>query len=243
MCENGKVFGVSCDSYTLQGAMCEYIAVPEHIVYRIPENISFEQASLIEPLSIALHGVNNTPICLNDTAVIFGAGTIGILILKLLKQSSCGRVVIVDIDEVKLKKAKEIGADLCLQADKVDVVESIREITGGKGADVALEAVGINSTFNNALNCIKKGGALTMIGNVSPKLDFPLQKAVVNEIKLYGSYGCSVEYETAIDMLAAGRVDVTDCISAVAPLSEGQEWFDRLHAGEKGLLKVVLLPN
>ena len=243
MCVDGKIFGVSCDDYHLEGAMCEYISVPDYIVYKISDAISFEQAALVEPVSIALHAVNSTHIRINDTAIIFGAGTIGLMILKTLKISSCGRVIIVDIDETKLRMAKNMGVDVCIKADETDVVSEIRRLTGGNGADIAFEAVGVSDTINNAIACLKKGGSLTMVGNVSAKIEFPLQKVVINEIRLTGSYGCATEYETAIEMMTEGRIDVSDCVSAVAPLSEGQQWFDRLHAAEKGLLKVVLRPD
>jgi threonine dehydrogenase-like Zn-dependent dehydrogenase len=216
--------------------------VPEYIAFKIPDSISFEQAALIEPLSIALHAINNTPINLNDTAVVFGTGTIGLMIIKALKLSSCSRIIAVDIDDAKLATAKANGADICLNADEVDVVDEIKKQTDSLGADIAIEAVGVNSTISNAMDCLKKGGSLTMVGNVSPKIDFPLQTAVINELRIKGSYGCSNEYETSIDLLSAGKIDISDCISLTAPLSEGQQCFDRLHSGEKGLLKIVLIP-
>lgn len=241
-CVEGKVFGVSCDTYHLEGAMCEYISVPEYIAYKIPDQIEFEQAALIEPLAIGLHAINKTTICINDLAVVYGAGTIGLMILKILKISNCGKVVMVDIDEAKLEIAKHMGADFCLKADQVDVVQEIFRLSEGKGADIAFEAVGINATFNNAITCLKKGGSVTLVGNISKELGFPLQSVVIKEIKIYGSYGCSTEYETAIDLLSDQKIDVSDFISVIAPLYEGQIWFDKLHSAEKGLLKIVLVP-
>jgi threonine dehydrogenase-like Zn-dependent dehydrogenase len=242
LCRKGRTFGVSCDDYRQEGAMCEYIAVPERIAYRIPASVSFEQAALIEPASIALHAVSATAVRLNDTAAVFGAGAIGLMLLKALKRSGCGRIFIVDIDEAKLRIAEKAGADRCILSSQTDAVREIRALSGGDGADLAFEAVGANETFNGALASLRKGGSLTVLGNVSPKLEFPLQLVVMNEIRIAGSYGCATEYETAIDMMASGRLDVSDCISATAPLAEGQQWFDRLRAREKGLLKVVLLP-
>ncbi|MDR1440339.1 MAG: galactitol-1-phosphate 5-dehydrogenase [Clostridiales bacterium] len=242
MCEQGRTFGVSCDAYRQEGAMCEYIAVPERIVYGIPDSVTFEQAALIEPAAIALHAAGSSEIRVNDTAAIFGAGTIGIMLLKVLRRSGCGRIAVVDIDGSKLELARANGADACVLGGGAAAARELRELSGGLGVDAAFEAVGVNDSFNGAVASLRRGGRLTLLGNVSPLLEFPLQAVVMNELRLAGSYGCSTEYETAIDMLASGRLDVSDCISAVAPLSEGQQWFDRLRAAEKGLLKVVLAP-
>ena len=96
--------------------------------------------------------------------------------------------------------------------------------------------------MNNALNCLEKKGVLVQVGNVSRTADIPLQTIVSRELQIVGRYACATEYETAIALLAAGKVDVSDCISKVVPLKDGQEWFDRLHAAEPGLVKLVLVP-
>jgi L-iditol 2-dehydrogenase len=242
LCDNRRVLGVSCDEYRQDGALAEYVVVPQHILYHLPEGLFFEQAALVEPLSVAFHAVERTPVSLNDTAVVVGAGMIGLLVIQSLRLAGCGDIIAVDLDPGRLRLAGELGADLTLNSATDRVVESVRARTGGRGADRAFEVVGLSPTLNLALGCLRKGGSLTMVGNVSPNVDFPLQSVVTRELTLYGTCASRGEYAACLDMIARGSVNVGALISAVAPLSEGAAWFERLHNREPGLLKVVLTP-
>lgn len=241
LCDNRKVLGVSCGEYRQQGAFAEYIAVPEHILYRLPDEVTFEQAAMIEPLSVAMHAVGNTAVALNDTAVVVGAGMIGLLIIQLLKLAGCGRIFAIDLDEGKLERAKKFGAFMGLLPG-TNTTQEILNLTHNRGADIAFEAVGITPTLDMAIASLKKGGLLTLVGNLSPEVKLPLQKVVTREIGIKGSCASNGEYDNCLDLIASGKVDIDSLISAAAPLSEGQAWFDRLYKGEAGLLKVVLIP-
>ena len=116
------------------------------------------------------------------------------------------------------------------------------ERTEGRGADVVLEAVGLASTLKTAVACLRKGGSLGLVGNLSPEVVLPLQKVVAGELSLYGSCASCGDYPECLKMLASGVVKVDELISAAAPLAEGASWFERLYQGEKGLIKVFLLP-
>ncbi len=240
LCDNRKVFGVSCGDYERDGAMAEYLSVPSRVLYKVPEGVSFVEAAMVEPLSIAFHAINQTDLKLNDTVLVVGAGTIGMLTIKLLKQSNCGKVIVSDLDEVKLEMAKKAGADVCLNPAKDDVKGIILDMTNGKGVDVVFEAVGASPTVNTAVECVKKAGIITLVGNIAKEIKFPLQSVVTREISLNGSCASAGEYDRCLDMIANKKIDMSDVISKVAPLADGQEWFDRLHAAEKGLMKVVL---
>jgi len=137
LCDNRKVLGVSCSDYRLNGAFAEYIAVPQRIVYRLPDNVSFEQATVIEPLAIALHAVKRSGASLNNTAVVVGAGMIGLLIIQLLKTAGCSRIIAVDKAREKLVMAEKFGADVCLLSDTVNLYEKILAASSDKGADIA----------------------------------------------------------------------------------------------------------
>jgi len=242
MCVSGKVFGVSSDSYRLQGAMAEYIAVPERTLLHLPDAVSFEQAALVEPVSVALHALGAAPIALNDVAVVFGAGTIGIALIKLLGLSNCGLVIAVDIDETKLEFARKNGAGLSFSSTGADLQAKILENTQGEGADIAYEAVGIPATTRAGIECLRKTGSLVILGNLTPSIDIPMQKVVLRQLRLIGSYAFANEAETALKLMADKRVTVEDLISVVAPLAEGPQLFERLRSGEKGLRKVILTP-
>jgi threonine dehydrogenase-like Zn-dependent dehydrogenase len=240
MCLTGKVFGVSCDAYHKEGAMAEYIAVPDYIVYRVPEGVSFVEAALTEPLAIALHAVNRTEIMLGDTAIVFGAGTIGSMVVKLLQISNCSRVILVDIDQAKLDAASARGVQYCINSAKQDVVQEVMKLTDGKGADIAFEAVGIAPTILAGIDALKKCGRFTLLGNVRKEIDFPLQKVVIKELSIIASYACTTEYEKCLELIGQKKINVLDVVSETVPAERGQEMFQRLLASEKGLIKAVL---
>jgi L-iditol 2-dehydrogenase len=242
LCDHRRVLGVSCEEFRQEGAFAEYVAVPARILYRIPEGVSFEQAAMVEPTSVAVHAVNRTPVRLNDTAVVVGAGVIGLLVVQALRAAGCGRIIAVDLSPTRLELARELGADEELRSDEVDVVEAVQEWTGGRGADIAVEAVGIDQTVKAAVGCVRKGGAVTLVGNVSPRVELLLQAAVTRELSLHGSAASSGEYPDCLDLMQRGTIRVDPMISAVAPLSEGARWFERLRAEEAGLVKVILVP-
>ncbi len=242
LCDNRQVLGVSCGDYRRNGAFAEFVAVPERICYRLPDNVPFEHAALIEAISVAVHAVSLTPIALNDTAVVVGSGMIGLLIIQSLKLTSCGRIIAIDVDDAKLKGAGQLGAHETINSRSEDAKARVLALTGGRGADLALEAVGATDPIQTAIDCTRKGGVVTLVGNLSPKVQIPLQAIVSRQLKLIGSCASSGEYPTCIDLLARGAIQVEPMISARAPLSQGVEWFERLYSHEPNLMKVILQP-
>jgi L-iditol 2-dehydrogenase len=234
--------GVSCSEYRQHGAFAEYIAVPQHILYRLPGSLTFEQASMIEPVSVAFHAVDLTPVSLNDTAAVVGAGIIGLLVIQALRLAGCGRIIAVDIEPNRLELASKLGAEECLNPKETDVPGEIAKRTGGRGADIAVDAVGNNASVKTTFASVRKGGVVTLVGNIEPAVELPLQLVVIREIKVLGSCASYGEYPACLDMIARGDIRVDPLISAVAPLSEGRAWFERLYQGEAGLMKVVLNP-
>jgi L-iditol 2-dehydrogenase len=243
LCDNRNVLGVSCGEYRRHGAFAEFVAVPQHIVYRLPDDLSFEQAALIEAVSIAFHATNRTPMRLGDSVVVVGAGMIGQLVIQTLRQAGCGKLIAIDLDESRLQMARRLGADAEINANSPDIQTQILELTQGRGADLAFEVVGASAPFNAAVASVRKGGVVTLVGNLSPKVEMPLQHIVTRELTLIGVCASSGEYPACIDLMARGKIDVRAFISAYAPLEEGPMWFDRLYRQEPGLMKVVLRPS
>ncbi|HBR02710.1 MAG TPA: galactitol-1-phosphate 5-dehydrogenase [Ruminiclostridium sp.] len=242
LCDNRKVLGVSCGDYRFHGAFAEYVAVPQHILYPLSDELSFERAAMVEPLSIAFHAIKRSPVSLNDTAVVVGAGMIGLLIIQLLKVNGCGKIIAVDLVPGKLEMAKKFGATHALKSDEVDVPAEIYKLTSGLGADIAFEAVGIGPTIQTAISSLKKGGSLTLVGNIKPSIDLPLQTVVTRQLSLYGSCASNGEYPDCLDLIASGKVDVDSFISSTSSLEDAAGWFDRLYKGEPGLMKVIIIP-
>ena len=243
LCDHRQVLGVSCGDYSRAGAFAEFVAVPERVVYKLPESISFAEAAMLEAVAVAIHAVSLADISAESTALVVGAGTIGVLILQALRAAGCRRVFVSDVDATRLKLAKELGATDVLLADKEDVVLEISQRTGGVGVDVAMEAVGRNETVNAAIASVRKGGTVVLVGNISPSATLPLQKVVTRQIRLQGSCASAGEYPEAIELMASGAIRVKPLITAIAPLAEGPQWFERLYAREPNLLKVVLTPG
>jgi len=243
LCENRRVLGVSCEDYRQHGCFAEYAVVPEHIIYQIPDNLSFEHAAMIEPVSVAVHAVKRTPIAKGNTAAVIGSGMIGLLVIQALKAAGCSKIIAVDLAEEKLNLAKELGATLGINPETNDALQIIREETEGHGADVTMEVVGATATVNTAIEATRKGGSVTLVGNLAPEVDFPLQSVVTRELSIYGSCASNGEYPECIDLLARDIIKVDALISAKDALEEGVQWFDRLYAAEPGLMKVILQPN
>lgn len=242
LCDDRRVLGVSPGDYRQHGAFAEYVVVPQHIIFPLPDALSFEHASMTEPVSIALHAVNITPLPLGADVVVVGAGMIGNLVIQALRKAGCGQIIAVDLDKGKLELAQEVGATAGLAAGEVNVAEEVYKMTNGRGADATFEAVGIAPTVQTAVDSVRKGGSVTLVGNLAAEIAFPLQSIVTREISLYGSCGINGEYPSALKMIEDGSINVEALISKVAPLSEGADWFDRLYKQEPGLMKVVLQP-
>lgn len=236
------VLGVSAKEFRRNGAYAEYVAVPQHILYRIPDNVSFTRAAMVEPAAVALHAVNLTPLNINDTAVVVGTGMIGLFVVQMLRIAGCREIVAVDIDDDKLVLAEKLGATLMLNPAKTEVNSEILGITNGRGADISFEVVGIASALDTAISSLRKGGTLTMLGNLTPSVEIPLQAIVTRQLRLQGSCAINGEYEPVLDLLNREMINTDIILSAEAPLSEGAEWFMRLYEKEKGLNKVVLIP-
>lgn len=243
LCESRQVVGVSCADYRRHGAFAEYVAVPRHILYRLPDAISFPEAAMLEAVSVALHAVRLSPMQDAKTALVIGAGMIGLLTMQAAKTAGCERVMIADVDASRLQLAERVGADDTLLASGDALVAEILRRTGGQGVDVVFEAVGRNETVAAAIDCVRKGGAVTLIGNIAAEVTLPLQKVVTRQVRLQGSCASAGEYPEAIALIASGKIQVKPLITAVAPLEAGPQWFARLHAREPNLMKVILTPN
>ncbi len=242
LCDRRRVLGVSCEDYRQNGAFAEFVTVPQRILYRLPNGLPFEHAALVEPFAIALHAIRRSPPALNDTVVVVGAGMIGLALVQALAHAGCGRLITVDVASDRLATAAKFGATHTINSTQENAAETASHLTGGRGADLAFEAVGLTATVDLALRCLRKGGAVTLVGNVAPKIDFPLQIAVTRELTIHGSCASRGDYPACLDMLARGALKAAPLISSTAPLVEGPAWFDRLYRKEPGLLKVVLKP-
>lgn len=179
---------------------------------------------------------------LNDTALIIGCGMIGLALLQVAKLSGYSRIYVVDTAADRLAQATALGATAAINSSATDALKEILTLTSGAGVDHAYEAVGVAPTVDLAVRAARKGGIVTLVGNVAPAVTLPLQIVVTRELSLLGSCASAGDYPACLDLLARGALSATPLLSAAAPLSEGASWFRRLHGREPGLLKVILEP-
>ncbi len=266
LCPNRRVLGVSPGEYRRHGCFAEKIALPTRILYRIPEELSYEKAAFAEPVSIALHAVNLAdgievgeafaptedhchdggcdcePEAKGGIAVVVGAGLIGLLVIQALKARGWEKVIAVDLDDKRLELALKLGAEEVFNAKQEGLAMHIRQICGGDGADASFEVVGAAAPLDLAIRSVRKGGQVILIGNLQPNTPFPLQDVVTRQLTIKGSCSCAGEYPEAIRRIQDGSIQVEPLLSAVAPLADGADWFKRLYDNKEGLLKVVLQP-
>ena len=242
LCDNRQVLGVSCGDYRRNGAFAEYVSVPEHIVYALPDSFPYEKAALIEAVSIAVHAAKITDIQPGNSAVVIGAGMIGLLAIQAFRVFGCTKVIAVDLEDSKLELARQLGADETLFGTDPELLTKLRGATGGYGPDIAVEVVGAQKPILTAIESVRRGGTVTLIGNLAPRVEIPLQIVVTRQLRLLGSCASAGEYAECIALMESGAINVDPLLSALAPLREGAEWFNRLYAREPGLMKVILQP-
>ncbi len=242
LCDNRRVLGVSCGDYRRHGAFAEFVAVPAGILYRLPDNLNFEQAAMVEAVSVAVHAMKRAKLESNATVVVVGTGMIGLLVVQVLRAKGCAKIIAIDLSKDRLKLAAKFGATETIEASDPDLHQQIRALTSGRGADAAFEVVGLSATLKTAIDAVRKGGSVTLVGNLQPQVDLPLQSIVTRELTLNGTCASAGEYPECLELIASGKINVTDFISATPPLEEGPKWFERLYAGEPGLMKVLLKP-
>jgi L-iditol 2-dehydrogenase len=241
--DNREVLGVSPGSYKRHGAFAEYITVPSHILYRIPDNVTFVQAALAEPVAVALHALSLSGLCPGESCLVTGTGMIGCCVIQAAAAAGAVPLLAADIIDSRLNMALMLGATAGINTQRSTAAESVKNETGGRGVDVVFDATGISETVNFSIESVRKGGRVILVGNLAEKIAFPLQSVVTREIKLQGSCAVRGEYETALRLISYGKIRVDPLISAIAPLSEGEQWFRKLYNKETGLSKVVLVPD
>lgn len=238
ICLNRGGLGMNMD-----GAYAGAVRVPEKMLYRLPDEMTWEQGALVEPLAVALHAVNLTPFNLMDTVVIIGAGTIGLLTLLAAQLKGAGKIIITDTNPHRLDMARELGAHLAVDIRSNDPLEVIRAETDGAGAHAVIEAVGISATAQQSLFMSRPGGHVTWIGNSHPTVEINMQSIVTREVTLRGAYGFTDEFAHSIEIIRTNRLPVTKLIENTAPLTDGSQIIHDLAKGTLDHVKVILYPQ
>lgn len=234
ICLNNKMTGLHID-----GGMAEYISVPERIVHRLPDNVSFEEAAVGQPCAVSFHGVfDNSKIRPADVVAVFGPGIVGLMAAQGAKIMGARQVIVIgtNVDEaVRLPIAKQMGFSV-INVEARNLKEELLAITGSQTVDVVVECSGAAPAIPQALDIVRKGGAITFIGLYSKPVEIFLTPLIRNEIQICTSYTCTWEnYEQALQLIGSGQVDLKP-LMAIYPFEEG------LKAFEDALSKIVLKP-
>ena len=224
-----------------QGGFAPYFIAKEDWVHKLPPRVSFEEGSLIEPLSVGVHAVRKGNLQLGHTIAIFGAGPICLLILILARLSGVDKVFVVDVQEDRLKKALEFGASDVLTNSKGEAGQKILRKTSRLGVDRSFEAVGLQHTLIQSLDVLKKGGTCILVGIFETQdVMIPGNLFVQREISLVGSQGYCWDFQTALTLVQKGMVPLRKMISHILPLASLREGFELLMDPKNKTLKVVI---
>ncbi len=228
------------------GAFAEYILLPKHIVkhnaFIKPERLSFQEAAFLEPLSCVIHSVNSVSMSRGDTALIFGAGAIGLLHLMALKTMGI-KAIVVDKQETRLGKAVEAKSDIVVNADREDVHGKIMDFTGKRGVDVVFECTGAHEVWENSVWLVRKGGTVILFGGCrqGTRVAYDAGRIHYDEITLKGVFHYKPsDVAKAYNLLSQGKMTVDRLISGEYPLQGLKKAFDRLMAGEG--IKYAIIP-
>jgi threonine dehydrogenase-like Zn-dependent dehydrogenase len=228
-CSQGKAHRCSdlaLVGYQLPGAMAEYVSIPAarvgRNVFKLPDNISYEVGATIEPLSIALFSVRKAQPKDTDTAVVFGAGIIGLNSIQVLRSMGISKILASGRRPARLRAAEICGASMVIDSGS-EVVKTIMEATSGLGADLAVECAGVQETFDQAIEVVRGGGKIMLVGIFEKPLTWNPLKVISKNISLIGCLGGN--FPGAIDLLQRGLVDTKPLISHVFPLDKAQEAF------------------
>jgi L-iditol 2-dehydrogenase len=222
------------------GTFAEYFNAPAQVVHQVTDNVSYEMATLIEPLAVAVHSVGKITVNDKDTLVILGSGTIGLLTLVVAGESGYQNIICTDTQDFNLSMAKKHGAKLVLNPLQDDVVAKVREFTGGKGADVVLVIADAKNIIDQASSMVRKRGEVGMVAVISEKIPVYPFNFVANEMNLFGvsSYETK-DFVKATEMINNG-LDLTDFVTQKFGLDESQKALSILNEKKKHVVKIVV---
>ncbi|MBW1787384.1 MAG: alcohol dehydrogenase catalytic domain-containing protein [Deltaproteobacteria bacterium] len=224
-----------------RGAFTPYFTADHRWVHRLPDGVSFTEGALAEPLAVAVHAMGRAGIQLGRSVAVFGAGPIGLMVLMLALKAGAGETFAVDVQDFRLRKARELGAGEALNNTAGDAVAAIYRITDDLGVDAAFEVVGNETTLTQTLKALKKGGTAVIVGLFSqPDVTIPSNIFLQKEITVRGSQGYCRDFQTALKLLEKGHMDLGTLITHRLPLDSLQEGFDLLSDPEAEAIKVVI---
>jgi len=247
MCQKGK-YNLCEDMVWLWGAYAEYIKIPARMVMvnmqEIPQHVSYEEAAIAEPLACVLHGVEEAGVKFGDTVAIIGAGPIGLLHLVTVRRMGVEKAIIIDLVDERLNFAARLGADETINAGKMDVANTVRQLTCGYGVDVVIEAIGLPATWEQALKLVRKGGTVLEFGGCPPGTEIKVNAEMLHygELTVLGTFHATpLHFRKALNLIASRMIDVRPLITRKMMLEDIKEAFEILFTA-KTEIKIAINP-
>lgn len=225
----------------IDGVFQEYVAHEAALCYKLPDNVSTLEGALIEPLAVGFHAANQGNAHAGQTAVVMGAGCIGLVSVMALKAEGVSRVYVVDVMPKRLDKAIELGADGVINASEVDAVEEIMKLTEGKGCDLAIETAGTEITTRQCIHAVKKGSTIVCVGySKTGEMTLPMSLALDKEIRFETVFRYRHIYPMAIDAVASGKVNLKGIVTDIFEFDDIQNAMDKSVADKANIVKAVV---
>jgi len=227
----------------VDGAMTQFVKVPERCLHHIPDRLAFEKAALVEPCCVAYNATCfNSRVRPGDTVAVVGPGPIGLLCAMMAKLAGAGHIAAIGIpgDAHRLEVAKKLGADTVLGTRGEDISEWVKNFGDGYGFDLVIDAAGVSATLKLAMDIVRPAGQITKVGWGPQPLNFSLDPVVQKAVTLQGSFSHNWPiWEKIIALLASGHLNLDLILNRISPLAEWHEAFDEMHSGKivKGVLK------
>lgn len=225
----------------VDGVFQEYVAHEAALCFKLPENVSTLEGALIEPLAVGFHAANQGGAHAGQTAVVMGAGCIGLVSMMALKAEGVSRVYVVDVMAKRLEKALELGADGVINGKDEDAVETVRKLTGGMGCDLVIETAGTEITTRQAIHMAKKGASIVLVGySKTGEITLPMSLALDKELTFKTVFRYRHIYPMAIDSVAAGKVNLKGIVTDIFDFDDIQNAMDRSVADKANIVKAVV---
>jgi (R,R)-butanediol dehydrogenase/meso-butanediol dehydrogenase/diacetyl reductase len=239
ICEKNAATGLMAD-----GAFAEFVNVPGYNIYKLPPQVSYEEAALTEPLAVGVHAIRKAKIEPGNTVLIVGAGTIGLATLQAARASGARTIIVAEIAENRKKYAKKLGATIVLDPSEVDLTAEVAKATGGVGADLGFECVGDPKTAALVLNSVRRGGKMVVVGVFERPFELNLNTCVFLEKQIIGSLGYNDEFATVLSFLVDGRLQATPMITGKIKLDEIiEKGFRELVENKDQNIKILVSPR
>lgn len=239
ICEKGALTGLAAP-----GGLAEFVNVPAYTCYEMPGDLTFEQGALVEPMAVGFHAVRKAPVVAGDTVAIVGAGPIGIACLESAIAAGAVQVIVLETIGGRREMSRELGAASVIDPTATDAVAAVHELTGGIGADVVFECVGVSPSDQLAIDITRRGGTTVMVGIFGAPSTIDWFTVVTQEKRIIGSVTYNGEFEPVMEMIAGSRLNVAPLISKKVALTDVvKSGFEFIGANKADVMKVLVTPR